>query len=801
MRPTQRHLRLQWVLLIMTLPFAAPPGLPAEDLQAPVITRQPADTLRGLGRRARFTVVAGGSALTYQWQFGGADLPGATDSTLMLTNLSSADEGPYRVRVSNVAGTALSTEARLTVVSPPVITAQPPSQWLPYGRPFTFSVTATSRVDVAYEWYLNGQRYQAITAGSWNGIARKATAGTWTVVAIDQTFFQKSTSAPWTLTVPLPGSVVDWGLREDRQAAPAGMTNLAAIAAGTSCVLGLTSEETVIAWGSSSHGETNVPAGLNEVQAIAAGDAHALALRYDGTVVGWGQGGSPPSGLSGVVAIAAGTNHSLALKQDGTVVVWGEAAPRVPAGLSKVVAVASGAASLHDLALKQDGTVVAWGRNDHGQADVPPGLSGVVAISAGATHSLALKSDGTLVAWGDNAQGQCDLPPGLSNAMSIAAGFHHSLALRNDGSVVAWGANLQGQSAVPSGLGEVTALAAGEQSLALIYSATVQYPVKAQTDLLLIYNTTSPDSAALKDYYLANRPMASDANVLGIACAAGEFISLAELKATILAPVSRWLAAHPTRRPRYVILFLGVPSRRSVPTTPVPGLPMGSVSYVLREVFPVRKPFVAHLHMGSLADCQAYIDKLKRFGTTSSPGRLLLRASRGGYRNNRYYFDDVTRYPEKPGSTARAALLANGVPASSVVYTTQEHIARATDVAGFMNWGSNGGLGGNYANDGTVRFSGQSGWYLIQTIESFNGQRAVHQGNFIDWFSGNAFGGTGHANTPVGAVSYTEEPSTGGVNDASYFVHWALGRDLGTCAWNSSHTTDFQVVGDPLVAR
>ena len=50
------------------------------------------------------------------------------------------------------------------------------------------------------------------------------------------------------------------------------------------------------------------------------------------------------------------------------------------------------------MALKADGTVVAWGDNGEGQADVPAGLTDVIAIAAGLSHSVALKSDGTVVA-------------------------------------------------------------------------------------------------------------------------------------------------------------------------------------------------------------------------------------------------------------------------------------------------------------------------------------------------------------------------------------------------------------------
>jgi hypothetical protein len=136
------------------------------------------------------------------------------------------------------------------------------------------------------------------------------------------------------------------------------------------------------------------------------------------------------------------------------------------------------------LALKTDGTVVAWGDNGCGQTTVPPGLSGVTAISAGAYHSLALKSDGTVVALGDNGHGQTAVPEGLGAVLAISAGTFHTLALKSDGTVVAWGADSAGdpfdlgQSTVPAGLGPAIAIAAGGwNSLALVGGPRLTVPL------------------------------------------------------------------------------------------------------------------------------------------------------------------------------------------------------------------------------------------------------------------------------------------------------------------------------------
>src|SRR5665811_1656968 len=76
---------------------------------------------------------------------------------------------------------------------------------------------------------------------------------------------------------------------------------------------------------------------------------------------------------------------------------------------------------------------------------------------------------------------------------------------------------------------------------------------------------------------------------------------------------------------------------------------------------------------------------------------------------------------------------------------------------------------------GYVQLSGNSGWWIIETVESYNGHRYQDDfGNFTKWFSQNAFGGTNYSNTPIGAVSSVDEPDTlGASNPQIYFGLWA----------------------------
>jgi len=126
----------------------------------------------------------------------------------------------------------------------------------------------------------------------------------------------------------------------------------------------------------------------------------------------------------------------------------------LPAGLTDIVAIASGVSQ--NLALRKDGTVVSWGRN----TNPPPALSNVVAIAAGNGQSLALKRGGTVVAWGSNFFGQTNVPAGLSNVVAIAAAAQ-SLALKADGTVVSWGPGAPGLRPAATNLIAIAAGGAG----------------------------------------------------------------------------------------------------------------------------------------------------------------------------------------------------------------------------------------------------------------------------------------------------------------------------------------------------
>jgi len=93
------------------------PGTP------PFILAQPTGGTGGTGKSFTFTVNAEGSSpLSYQWQKGGEDVPGANEETLTLTGLTLDDAGDYAAVISNPFGSITSAPATLTMrVSVPTV--------------------------------------------------------------------------------------------------------------------------------------------------------------------------------------------------------------------------------------------------------------------------------------------------------------------------------------------------------------------------------------------------------------------------------------------------------------------------------------------------------------------------------------------------------------------------------------------------------------------------------------------------------------------------------------------------------
>jgi len=92
----------------------------------PSIVSQPMSQTVFAGANVSFSVTANGTPpLFYQWLRNTTNLPGATSSSLNLTNVQIADGGTYAVIVSNSVGPVTSSDAVLTVNPPPPCSPPP----------------------------------------------------------------------------------------------------------------------------------------------------------------------------------------------------------------------------------------------------------------------------------------------------------------------------------------------------------------------------------------------------------------------------------------------------------------------------------------------------------------------------------------------------------------------------------------------------------------------------------------------------------------------------------------------------
>ena len=134
----------------------------------PTITMQPTNRMIGVGSNTVFAVTATGTApLVYQWSFDGANLLGATNATLKLTNLITSQSGDYSVLITNLYGVTNSAAAVLSVYGkPPIIAAQPTNQTVIEGATVPFAVTAAGTPPLSYQWSLDGTNVTGATNAS-----------------------------------------------------------------------------------------------------------------------------------------------------------------------------------------------------------------------------------------------------------------------------------------------------------------------------------------------------------------------------------------------------------------------------------------------------------------------------------------------------------------------------------------------------------------------------------------------------------------------------------------------------------
>ncbi len=172
----------------------------------PTFLSQPASRTNGWGSTAAFTAsAAGGGPFTYQWRKDNVALlnqgntSGASSNTLTLGQVSKANEGAYRLVVSNSLGSVTSVVATLTVLDP-FISEQPTGANRNPGESVTFNVTASGSPSLSYKWYQDGAQVSG-AAGTSLALQNLSAANAGLYRAVVSNAFGSITSAPALLTV------------------------------------------------------------------------------------------------------------------------------------------------------------------------------------------------------------------------------------------------------------------------------------------------------------------------------------------------------------------------------------------------------------------------------------------------------------------------------------------------------------------------------------------------------------------------------------------------------------------------
>ena len=128
------------------------PGFPPpEIIQA--LRDQPVE----LGGTAIFEVEAADETeLTYQWQFNGQELTGATDPKLVIFNVQAQSQGTYMVVITNEHKLTTTASAQLvgSNVSPSIL-SQPRGVTAEAGKDVEFAVETVGAKPMSYQWFFN----------------------------------------------------------------------------------------------------------------------------------------------------------------------------------------------------------------------------------------------------------------------------------------------------------------------------------------------------------------------------------------------------------------------------------------------------------------------------------------------------------------------------------------------------------------------------------------------------------------------------------------------------------------------
>lgn len=171
-------------------------------------TRQPADTVVGVGQTAVFSVRFRGNApLGVQWYFNDVLIPGAVSTNLTLPNVSVSRAGRYRALARDRDGALSSGDAVLTVVEPPLLVQEPQDFQGVAGRSrLQLQAIVDGSDPKIHRWFRNGVPLAVADSPVLDlGLLRESQAGTYQLVVTN--LAGAATSRSVVVSVHLPPSL------------------------------------------------------------------------------------------------------------------------------------------------------------------------------------------------------------------------------------------------------------------------------------------------------------------------------------------------------------------------------------------------------------------------------------------------------------------------------------------------------------------------------------------------------------------------------------------------------------------
>jgi len=139
------------------------------EVPVPSIVKQPMSQTTIIGSTVYLRVCATNAPTSYQWYFGANTIDGATNASLVLTNVQTSNSGAYTVTISNQVGSVTSNPAMLNVILGLGITMVPAVNIggnvgetyeldfiNTFGPTDAWSPLATIAVTNSPQWYLDG---------------------------------------------------------------------------------------------------------------------------------------------------------------------------------------------------------------------------------------------------------------------------------------------------------------------------------------------------------------------------------------------------------------------------------------------------------------------------------------------------------------------------------------------------------------------------------------------------------------------------------------------------------------------